>query len=380
MQEINEYLEQKKSLQSIILEYINDEESNFNKLVQMFDNLEISNNINELKALLHLLVKIIDNHYHPPDFFNKIEQILLYFKDNLQQNFLKYELFNIFKSSKRILLFLIKNNILELDQSIANIMMTPKYYNAKYPHYFFIELKKFIQRRFITKIEKENKILLADDSRNRNATEYFEENRKIGQNDNFLEQLIRNDSIDEFVAYVNKTNMSLRTCVKPSIFETNSFLLKNEVTLIDYSVFFGSYNILKYLQMNNVELTKSLWFYAIHGNNPDIIHFLEEFIPSKDNRFYVKCLNESIKCHHNDIANYIKNNLLTSENSASVDSYLAGIKYYNYECFPEKLDGFVIFTELCKYDYTYIVNFLLDNNLIDINLDKVTKKPIFLLI
>ena len=95
-----------------------------------------------------------------------------------------------------------------------------------------------------------------------------------------------------------------------SIFETNPFLIKRKASLIEYAAFFGSIQIFKYLQLNNVELTPSLWLYAIHCNNPEIIHLLEENHVIPEDKSYFECYKESIKCHHNNIANYIKDNLI----------------------------------------------------------------------
>ena len=66
----------------------------------------------------------------------------------------------------------------------------------------------------------------------------FEEKCKIGENDSYICSLIRSDSIKEFVIYVNKTNLSFSSKIKPSIFETNSFLIDKEPTLIEYAFYF----------------------------------------------------------------------------------------------------------------------------------------------
>ena len=34
---------------------------------------------------------------------------------------------------------------------------------------------------------------------------------------------------------------------------------------------------------HNCEMKESLWFYAIHGNNPDMIHLLEENLAKPTN-------------------------------------------------------------------------------------------------
>ena len=122
----------------------------------------------------------------------------------------------------------------------------------------------------------------------------FKEKRLIGENDGYICQLIRNDSIEEF-AYVNKTNLSLsKTTIKPSFFGTNSILIKNkEITLIEYAAFFGSIQVFQYLSLNNVDLKPSLWLYSIHSKNPDLIHLIEESDINPPNNSYKKCLEES---------------------------------------------------------------------------------------
>ena len=52
--------------------------------------------------------------------------------------------------------------------------------------------------------------------------------------------------------------------------------MRNETNLVEYAAFFGSIQIFKYLLVNQVKLIPSLWIYAIHSRNPEIIHLLEE--------------------------------------------------------------------------------------------------------
>lgn len=69
----------------------------------------------------------------------------------------------------------------------------------------------------------------------------------------------------------------------------------------DYTSFFGSIQIDK-----NVELTSSLWLYGIHSDNSEIISLLEEKCPKP--KLFKDCLIEAVKCHHNNMANYLQNN------------------------------------------------------------------------
>ena len=104
----------------------------------------------------------------------------------------------------------------------------------------------------------------------------FKLNQKNGENEKLICYYMRNDMVEDFIRLINQTNLSLETTIDESIFETNAFLIDKEPTLIEYATFFGSLQIVKYLQLNNIKLTSSLWMYAIHGRNAEIIHLLEE--------------------------------------------------------------------------------------------------------
>lgn len=81
-----------------------------------------------------------------------------------------------------------------------------------------------------------------------------------GVNDNYICELIRNDSIQEFIQYINKNDISVKEYkIKPSIYETNSFLLKNTPNLIEYAAFYGSIKIFIYLHHHDrVDLSPTL--------------------------------------------------------------------------------------------------------------------------
>ena len=75
--------------------------------------------------------------------------------------------------------------------------------------------------------------------------ENFYEKRKQGENDSQICELIRNGMITEFVLHVTRNGVSLNSKIRPSIYETNSFLLKKQgskedggISLIEYALFF----------------------------------------------------------------------------------------------------------------------------------------------
>lgn len=161
-----------------------------------------------------------------------------------------------------------------------------------------------------------------------------------GENDSYICELIRNDSVEEFIKYVNQANIPLSSNIQSSICETNTFLLKKETSFIDYAAYFGSIQIFQYLRINGVELRPSLWLNAIHGRNPEIIYILEENKVEMHDNLLKKCLIRSIKCHHNEIADYIDSKYyddkIKKENSDEKVNN-ASVKYCNFEYIPSDL-------------------------------------------
>lgn len=381
--EIEQYINQKKQYYDNFRRFIennNDtDEANYLNLVQVVEEQKILENREELKLFLKLILIISNNYHRYSGFFNKIKKILFNIKDNIKQTFSNLEIFNIFYHNKLIILFLCKNHILTIDQSIYDQIIAKKETDRNFFYYFYPEIKTFLTEEETKIIE--NKLL----KENPKFFEKFEENRQIGENDSKICQIIRNDSIDEFISYVNETNLPLSSKIKPSIFETNSFLIKNqEPTLIEYAAFFKSAQIFKYLSDNKVELSPSLWLYAIHGHDTELIHLLEENKIDPPDMSYEKCFKESIKCHHNDVANYIMINFLKKEDELSIndnnfdDNYISySFKYQNYLFMPKNFNNKFVFCYLCKYDYLTLVDILLKTEKSMIN---TTIKPILNLI
>ena len=169
--------------------------------------------------------------------------------------------------------------------------------------------------------------------------------------------------IAPFISYITQTSYPLSGTIKYSIYETNLFLCHKKVTLLEYATFFGSIQIFKYLISNGCELTPSLWLFAIHSNNAEIIQLLEENnIKLESDK---KCLHEAIKCHHNDIANYIID-IYTQKRSLAIS-----FRYYNYEIMSQlEVDDNFLF-HLCIHNYTELVKIYLQHSKIDIFNEKI---------
>ena len=361
MIEIQEYLEKKNKIQNYLIDFI-DNGINFKddvNLISLFNEEKIGNNPSELKALLHLISNISSDHHRSIDFFKKIDQILFFFGDEIKLTFSNFEIFQIFIKNKRILLFLFKNKIILPDKYITSAITHKKFLAKNYHFYFYPEIKDFLSEECQQEYKCE---LLSTDP------DKFEQKRKIGENDNYICQLIQNDSINEFVIYLNKTNLPLTSKIELSIFETNTYLLNNHPTLIKYSAFFGSIQIFKYLISKGVELPPSIWIYAIHGGNMQIIQILRDNqIDPKDDS-YKQCFKEAIRFHNNNLANFLRDNFFKEPIENDSEIFMQCLKYYNFNYFPHKLENTLkMLYNLCQYDYIHLVELLLKSKTYDIN-------------
>ncbi|KAK8898747.1 hypothetical protein M9Y10_001039 [Tritrichomonas musculus] len=364
--EIKNYIEDIKTIQENILEYLESKQSADDELINLnysFTCQEIFKDKLKFKMILRLISKIADNHNRAENLFQKIENFLKSNENEIKSAFSNDQIFHIFKNNKKILLFLFSEKIIIPNYHIFSIITNYKNTLKSYPSFFYPEFKSFFNDELIKKynIDKID-------------PEEFEEKRQIGEREFYISKLIREDLIDEFIIYVSKTNISLSSVINQSIFETNNFLIDKTPTLIEYAAFFGSIQIFHFIRLNNIELTPSLWTYAIHGRNYEIIHLLEEnhVFPSS----YKECLIESIKCHHNEITDYIRNNYCDN-NDLNSNVFIQSIKYYNFIYFSEKRmkQSKNIFYFLCKYDYCQLIKLLVDRkfNNLDINM-RYTKK------
>ena len=246
--------------------------------------------------------------------------------------------FNII--NKNVLYLLFEKKIVRPDSSFNTFFRKIQYKMPDLYYFLYPSIKSYLSESVQMKAERDISVYFNEE------IETFEKKCQIGENDSYICSLIRKDSIDEFIIYVNQKCISLNSKINFSFFETNSYLINKSTTLIEYAAFFGSIQIFQYLRLNNVQLTPSLWGYAIHSNNGEIIHILEsnEIKPIKlddEEDPYESILKESILCHHNDVANYINNNLLKQfkDEIEFCDSYQKIIfDTCNYYFLPNKID------------------------------------------
>lgn len=369
------YLGRMSHLQESILNFINTQgqaESQYQEIISFFKTHKIGEDRNELQSILHLILKISNNHHRNPDFFSKIERLFTNFKEEMKIYFSNYEIFQFFKSNKRLLLFLFKEGIIKPDKQIACFITNYKYQQAYYPHFFLPEFKNLFDEITLKNINETIQTLNQNQQTQVDDKNSFDQKRQIGENDHILYELIRNDSIDQFTSLVTEKNLPLSSTIEPSIFETNSFLINQKPTLIEYAAFFGSLKIFNFLRSKEIELTPSLWNFAIHGENLEILKILVDKKINPQNDSFKDVFIESIKCHHNQIAKLIQiNKKELNLNDISTQS----IKYYNYSFFPTeiKCDEIKTLCDFCKYNYFQVVSFLLESNKIPINSQSILK-------
>ena len=115
-------------------------EENYQNLITSIKDQDIPKDDNEFKLILYFINVISNNHDRCKLFFDKIEKILLNFKNEFQKYLSNDEIFQVFKNNNRMLLFLFKINIIQMNQEIANIIIK----DSVFINYFIKEISPFI--------------------------------------------------------------------------------------------------------------------------------------------------------------------------------------------------------------------------------------------
>ena len=104
--DIKNYHEKQSNFQNEILKYLDEEKCNEDdiNIQKYFDENLIPVNGFDVKKIFCLLRSIINNHHRSNNFFNKLEKIIIYFKEDFKQAFTNSELFDFFLQNKIILL------------------------------------------------------------------------------------------------------------------------------------------------------------------------------------------------------------------------------------------------------------------------------------
>ena len=108
------------------------------------------------------------------------------------------EIFHLFENNKKIVLFLLQNEIIRISDEICIEIVNKVENNGKHDcHFFITELANFLGKEKMKFIQSEP-----------NFFTNYEKKRQEGENDSYICSLIRQDSVEEFISYVNNHNIS----------------------------------------------------------------------------------------------------------------------------------------------------------------------------
>lgn len=362
--EIFEYLKEKKKIYDAILEFLESESDaglHFQNLIEILESQNIRDNKKDFKLLIQIINRISEGHFQTTSFIQRVEHILLYLRDDILQNLSNNQIFNIFKGNKRLLLFLFENQMLKHNKIITFYIMK----NDNYLYYLIPEMKDILDDRYEGVLNELHRY-------RRGSENNYEEKRRIGQNEELGAELIREDKLEEFINFLKEYGIPLKEYDLPcSPFDTNYLMRKRKQTsLLEYAAFFGSLRTFKYLKENKLPLTSSLWIYGVHSKSIAMIRLLEEYrVPFDD-----KCLEEAIRCHHNDVARYILSYLVDRKvvlanikNNFMENVFSYAFHYHNFEFIPTKFEDKFAFYYFCYYGYFHLVEIYTRIKKVDLN-------------
>ena len=122
---LKEYLNKIKKLQLDLLNFLDEETNDAGQdFFKLLNDSKICEIRKECKVFIHLIMAIVNNHHRSTNFFQKIEKILSLIQ--VKQNFSNSEIYELFSSNKRILLFIIQSNILSIEDFIQFSQISDK--------------------------------------------------------------------------------------------------------------------------------------------------------------------------------------------------------------------------------------------------------------
>lgn len=161
--------------------------------------------------------------------------------------------------------------------------------------------------------------------------------------------------------------MSIRQTIIEKKLNLRKALIAKEFMIVYYLMLKYKKKIGKRLVQNGAALTSTLCIYSIHGNNPELFELLKEYGVLVKGMSCKSFFIESVKCHHNDFANFYHNNYCQSNQNTSFETLSVGLKYHNFAFIDSFYIGQFSFYDLCLYDYPIFVDYLLKTTFIETN-------------
>ena len=376
-------LEKMKRIQHYLFDFLEkdqDSQEHYATLNSFLTKENIKDNQHELKAFLILLCNIVNNHRYTVPYFNRVTQILRQFKPQILQYYSSPEIINIFIKNKRITLFLIEEKMILVDEYFVKKIIFSEFLKYLfYGHYFAPEIKPFMKESWFLKRNKDEQSFDNNliDFLEKDLPSNFDPNRKKGENDSLICEIIRRDSINEFIQYIKENECPLDSYIENSIYETNRFFRQPyKHNLIEYATFFGSIQITEYILKNiKTKVSAFIWISAIHSQNMELIHLLE-----KNNieieEIISRCLKESIKCHAFELTEYLMKKLDVME-QCDDKFIIKALSAFNFSFLENYHFDTNHFCYLCKYDHYLFVEILLGDKGCDVNQMYISRYKIF---
>lgn len=278
------------------------------------------------------------------------DQLFLALKDDFQRNFTKVELFSIFAQRKKILHSLFNNGFISPHTIQLNM-------NDIIFKNFYFDLKNKVPDSYLEKYITKNHLEKYFTSYNENK-----ESKKQTFSKKKLKDIIKNDNLDEFIDFVNKTELKIDGQIPNSSFDYDFRFKKNPPTFVEYAAKMGSLNIFKYLISSKVSVPKNVREEAIYGGNTEIIHIVEDLNISFD----INCLSVAIESRNIPVYEYLKNSIGLVN---GIDQLKTSIKSFNIyvliDIINERADLFKnydsfieILTATCSCGFLLLFDFL----------------------
>ena len=263
--------------------------------------------------------------------------ILAEFLDKICSFFTSHDLLHFFSKFPFVQVFLYENQAIDI-----NTILSESKYNKSLFRLFFFEIQEH-DKNLMNEYSNINEIKDSFINEYNNSDfkiieELHKKNRALGCNETILAQTIRDDDLESFQNIITQNNIDLNSQIKHSHYEFVKFInyKDNMPTLVEYSAFFGSINIFKYLyiQSNSVILPPMTGRYAVAGGNSEIISLCIErgFDLSKN------CMNVAIAFHRYKVCEFLNSSV---GQPYRIKHFMRTIKFYNINCFFTVLPIFI---------------------------------------
>lgn len=246
-------------------------------------NLKISDDENEfdIDDIINLLLSIKKSELHIFAYINSIQFKLDNFIETHSAT--QMNLFEIFIGNSVISRMLLKNNLVTLNRDDVLKLYFKSHKNKielsdKGIIFIYEFIKQLLTTQEINYIENYFEL-------NKFSPEQLQYNLDLGENENYICELIRNDDIERFITYVTVQNIPFDMDVPFSDFESNYEIKPGnrfKIKLFEYAIFHGSITILKWLVLQKVHIrfhnsNDNFCDLMVHSGKSEMVYFLEDY-------------------------------------------------------------------------------------------------------